>query len=354
MKILHTADIHLRTTGDQRWHALEAVLERASALDAGVVAISGDLFDRNVDAQQLKTPLRTLFEPCGRTVLLLPGNHDAGGMRAGDYYGANVHVLSRGNEPFDTDQARFVPVPFADGGVDRTLARLHEASSNRAEGRANVLLFHGELMDLVPTRSAFGDEESDYMPVRLASFAGLGFDYVLAGHFHRGYAVHRYDGGYFVYPGSPVSITVKETGQRHADLVELGAAPVPVPLDTFHIETRTVRLDPFDERHPADVIDHALEGLHPDAEVVLTIGGFVNLGRLGMTETELHAAIDKRLARWPIKEVDPRWIDARDVVEHDLFRKFSARLATSGVDGERRAQMQDLVIRSLMELVYAR
>jgi hypothetical protein len=87
---------------------------------------------------------------------------------------------------------------------------------------------------------------------------------------------------------------------------------------------------------------------------MLTVSGFVNLGRLGMTETELHAAIKKRLARWPVRDIEARWIDVRDVVEHDLFRKFSARAARSGASPEQREEMQDLVIRSLMELVYAR
>ena len=53
----------------------------------------------------------------------------------------------------------------------------------------NVLLFHGELLHFAAGSGAYGEEEGrDYMPVWLSSFEGLGFDYVLAGHFHSQYA----------------------------------------------------------------------------------------------------------------------------------------------------------------------
>jgi exonuclease SbcD len=353
MTILHTADLHLRNTSDHRWDALGTVLDKAAEVAADVVVIAGDLFDRDVDAQQLKTALRSLFESRGLLVLLLPGNHDQRGLRPGDFYGERVTLLCDAEDPVDVGDVRFVALPFSDGGVEQTIERLRAAGERCDPGKTNALVYHGELLDLVPGGGAFGDEESDYMPARQASFAGLGFDYVLAGHFHRGYAVHRFDGGYFIYPGSPVSITVKETGRRHANVVVPGAPPRAEPLDTFHVESVDVRLDPLDGRYPIDVIDESLRGLHPKAQAMLTVEGFVNLGAVGMTETEFHAAIKKEIARWPVKEIDARWTDVRDVVENDLFRKFVARTKGS-VDPEHRAEMQDLVIRSLMETMYAR
>jgi DNA repair exonuclease SbcCD nuclease subunit len=356
MRILHTADIHLRNDRDHRWHAFEAVLERATSIDADVVVVSGDLFDRDVDAQQLKPALRARLASSEQRVLILPGNHDARGIRAGDFYGDAVEVLADLDHCVDIDGTRFVPVPFADGGADQTLERLYAAAERRQADGANVLLFHGELLDLVPGGGVFGDEEPDYMPVRLASFARLGFDYVLAGHFHRAYAVHNYDGGYFVYPGSAVSISTRETGRRHVNVVDVGAAPRSEPLDTHHYEAVTVQLDPFGEVHPADAVDERLRDVHPHAEVLLTLSGCVDLGALGLTETELHAALKKEIARWRVRDMETRWIDVRDVIDHDLFRKFDRHLSRdgSGVSPERRAELRELVLRSLMELGYAR
>lgn len=360
MRILHTADIHLRNDSDHRWHALGAVLEKASELSADVVVISGDLFDRDVDAQQLKTPLRARLESSGARVIVIPGNHDSKGVRAGDFYGERVDVLAGGERVVDAGDARFIALPFSDGGADRTLERLYDAAELCDGTRTNVLLFHGELLDLIPGGGAFGDEEPDYMPVRLSSFDRLGFSYVLAGHFHRSYSVHDFDGGYFVYPGSPVSITQKELGRRRVDVVDVGSPPRPEPVDTRHYEAIRVRLDPFGETHPVDAIERGLSGVHPHAEVILTVDGCVNLAGIGLSETELHAAIKKEVARWQVCDVEARWVDVRDVVDHELFRKFNDHLARRARDGavaitgERREALQTLVLESLMELVYAR
>lgn len=358
MRVLHTADIHLRNDSDPRWQALTAVLDKAKEIEADVVTIGGDLFDRDVDAQQMKTALRALFEASGQRILVLPGNHDNKGIRAGDFYGEQVTVMADARQPVDIGDVRFVALPFSDGGADRTLERLYAADELCAGevGKCNVLLYHGELLDLVPGGGAFGEEEPDYMPTRLASFDHVGFDYVLAGHFHRSFAVHRYEGGYFVYPGSPVSITVKETGRRHAGVIDVGEPPRSEPLDTRHFEQLTVHLDPFDATHPIDVVDERLRGAHSHAQVLLTLEGFVDLGALGLTETEFYNEVKKAIARWPVKDVEPRWQDVRDVIDHELFKKFNARVERLAGDiaPQRRAELQELVLQSLMELVNAR
>jgi hypothetical protein len=153
-----------------------------------------------------------------------------------------------------------------------------------------------------------------------------------------------------------VSISTRETGRRHVDVVDVGSTPRSEPLDTRHFETVTVQLDPFGEVHPVDAVDRRLQGLHPHAQVLLTVEGCVDLGSLGLTETELHAALKKEIARWRVHHLDARWLDVRDVVGHELFRKFNRNLSRDGseLSPERRAKLRDLVLRSLMELGYAR
>jgi hypothetical protein len=168
--------------------------------------------------------------------------------------------------------------------------------------------------------------------------------------------VHEFDGGYFVYPGSPVSITTRELGRRRVDIVDVGQAPRPEPVDTYHFEAVEVHLDPFDEVHPVDAIDKRLEGMHAHARVLLAVSGCVNLGALGLTETELQAALKKEIARWRIHDMDARWTDVRDVIDHELFKKFNDQLTREGerTSPERRAELRELVLRSLMDLNYAR
>jgi exonuclease SbcD len=219
------------------------------------------------------------------------------------------------------------------------------------------LLYHGELLNLVPGAGAFGDESGDheYMPVRLSAFDGSGFDYVLAGHFHRGYGVHRYEGGYFIYPGSPVSISRKETGTRHANLIVPGEAPEPVPLETHHISRVDVVLDPFSDVHPLDQVEARLKNLSELAVADVRIRGFVDLSATEYTEMEFAGALQQTLSRYRVKfgETDG-WQDVGEVLGHDLFRRFNARIPQVGGEVDAQDRMRRMVIESLMETMHAR
>jgi Icc-related predicted phosphoesterase len=351
MRILHTADVHLRSASDERWDALGAVLDTAAARAADVLVIAGDLFDRDIDAPALKSDLRKRFERYAGTVLILPGNHDARGIRRGDFFGPNVKVLAGDDVVADVDGVRFVGIPFEDIGIDQTLARLRAASVRRGEG-TNVLLYHGELLDVSPGSGAFGDEDDrEYMPVRLGDIADLGFDYVLAGHFHRAHAVHPAGDGYFVYAGSPVSITRRETGRRHVTEVETGRPPVAVTLDTPHFAVVDVRLSPGDAEHPIARVESALSGLHASARALVEVRGFVDLSRFGMTEVEFHAGLKVLRSRYNVESFDSDGCsDVGSILTGDLFRRFESRLDVTALGAEDRTLVRDMFVRAMMEV----
>ena len=50
MRILHTADVHLKTLGDERWKALDKVVNVCRKENVDLLVISGDLFDTTSDA----------------------------------------------------------------------------------------------------------------------------------------------------------------------------------------------------------------------------------------------------------------------------------------------------------------
>ena len=56
VKILHTADIHLREYKDERWEALEELVEIGKRNKVAIVTICGDLFDKDIDAENHTTP----------------------------------------------------------------------------------------------------------------------------------------------------------------------------------------------------------------------------------------------------------------------------------------------------------
>ncbi|HEX5133325.1 MAG TPA: metallophosphoesterase [Candidatus Krumholzibacteria bacterium] len=355
MRIVHTADIHLRGDREERWGALSAVIDAAAEADAGVLVITGDLFDRDFDATPLKARLRPVLERFAGRVVVLPGNHDAAGIRAGDFFGRNVSVLAGTDVVTDIDGVRFVGVPFEDVSIDGTLARLRAASRQRGDG-ASVLLYHGELLDLSPGSGAFGEEDDrEYMPARLGDLADLGFDYVLAGHFHKNHDVRACGRGFFTYSGSPVSITRRETGPRHIGVIDVGQAPVGHTLATRHYAALDIRLSPADDEHPVARIERELSALAPGAVALVEIHGYVDLSLLNMNESEFHARIAETVARFDVEACSASACsDVSTILSGDLFRRFSARLAHSTLGEADRALVREMAIRAMMEVPDAR
>ena len=355
MRILHTADIHLRNGDDERWRALETVIDESIAREVDAIVVAGDLFDRGIDARLLRAPLRALFGRSPVPVLVIPGNHDESGLEAGDFLGDNVTLMMDPAVPVDMGGVRFIGVPFQEADVPETARILSQAARHKREGAVNVLLFHGELLDLVPGSGAFGDEGGrDYMPVRKETFSHLGFDYVLAGHFHTRFRCEYYDGGVFVYPGSPVSITRRETGRRHAVLVTAGETPAGIELDTAFFADVRVDLAPDDVNDPLERIRSVLASAPSGARILLSVGGFVHLGSIGMNEMLFAQAIDGFRADFAIEPpIEQNWQDVSVVLDHDLFRKFSERLDASGVQGAERDAARAITMAALMEVLHA-
>ncbi|MCK4233480.1 metallophosphoesterase, partial [candidate division WOR-3 bacterium] len=65
MKILHTADIHLKEYGDERWEALKSLIEIGKKERVDIFIIAGDLFDKGVSAVKLRGKIRSLFSNIG-------------------------------------------------------------------------------------------------------------------------------------------------------------------------------------------------------------------------------------------------------------------------------------------------
>lgn len=352
MKILHSADIHLRVVGDPRWTALEAILWRAEKEGVKLVVISGDMFDRQVDTHKLKVPLRELFKDIPFQIVIIPGNHDGNSLSDGDYYGDQVRVIADASTFIDVGKVRVHGLPFEKIVGEKVIERVLSVRGNLRLDACNILLYHGELLDLSFSKDSFGEEEAGYMPVRLSFFDDVGFDYVLAGHFHSNFEVLRYEGGYFVYPGSPVSITRKETGPRRVNLFEVGETPSAVELQTNYYEDVTVVLDPFSADDPMSVIRARLAECADAPKILLTVTGFVDLAALGKTELEF-ATVIRALKGDRVDAVAAHWHDISSISDSDLFKRFSEQLARTDYSAERKRAIRDLVLESMMEAKHA-
>ena len=124
MKVLHTADIHLKEYQDDRWKTLQKLIEIGKKEKIEIFAISGDLFDKGIDAEALRPMIRELFSKTGFKVILIPGNHDIESYGSGVYFGEDVEIISDLTKPFETDNLRIWGFPFEHIEGEEILSKL--------------------------------------------------------------------------------------------------------------------------------------------------------------------------------------------------------------------------------------
>ena len=324
MKILHTADIHITVPDDQRWQALEVILAAARRHQADVLVISGDLFNASYQGDRVRDKIRPLFQSFPGQILLLPGNHDFQAFEDGYFWGQNVQVILDSRRPIRIDNIYFWGLPYQDISPEELayqLTELNQRAQQLSADAVHLLLFHGELLDVRPDPDAFGDENQRlYMPVQQDHFRGKIWQYVLAGHYHTRFKAYEMEPGkYFVYPGSPVSITRKEVGIRKVNLFSPGHPPREVPVATFHYELLHLTITPQD-RWPSfrKRLQQRLQSLPPTAKPLITVGGHFDSQKLGLTEDGIHQAL-RELLREEAAEFSLQAIDIHRIVSDDLF-----------------------------------
>lgn len=350
MKILHTADIHLREYEDDRWKALQKLIEVGKEENIEIFVISGDLFDKGVNAENLRPKIREIFSNNGFKIVLIPGNHDCDSYESGMYFGGDTSILSDLNNPFEHKDVRIWGMPFEPIEGERILLKLRSLANDLTADKKNILLYHGELLDAFFSRKDFGDEgEERYMPVRLSYFKDLNIDYVLAGHFHTNFDVRRLEnGGYFVYPGSPISVSKRETGRRKVNIFEVGKPPKEYPLDTPHYEEVVIEFDPFKNEEPVEAVEKRFSNLHLEARIILIVKGFINGEAVGMNEMELVKQIKGTTGSKCIEE-RYEFNDIRMILEDDLFKSFREKLERTDYEEEKKKQTRDIAIKAMIQ-----
>ncbi len=353
MKIMHTADLHLRNQNDERWETLLGLTKKAGEKQVDIMAISGDLFDRGVDADNLRADIREVFSGNGFKIVIIPGNHDHQSYRQGIYLGEDTVILNQPGQSFSLGEVTIWALPFHQTGGEEIVRELHSISGSIDSGQTNILLYHGELLDTFYSRRDFGEEgETRYMPAKLSYFEGLNIDYILAGHFHSSFDTRRLgDGGYFVYPGSPVSITTRETGRRGVNLFQPGAPPEKFLLDTPHYEQIEVKLDPLGEGNPSEIVREKLHRMHPMAKAIVNVTGYINSREWGITEKQLVEEL-KELSREREARINHDFRDVGTILEDDLFRDFNNKLKRRDCSQRRKEQLKEMTIRAMMESQY--
>ncbi|MBD3250412.1 MAG: DNA repair exonuclease [Candidatus Pacebacteria bacterium] len=363
-KILHTADLHLRQVGDLRWQALENLLQTAREHQVAALTIAGDLFDRDLDANLIRENLRSLLSDLPFKVIIIPGNHDLKSYQQGFYFGSQVELIEQRGQSIQLPgktAAKVWGLPFEPLiNSAQGLEQISQLNQQLDPTEKNILLFHGELTDIFFNAQDFGDEgDKRYMPIKLNYFEQTSFDYVLAGHFHTQFhqkkiANQRLDqGGYFVYPGSPVSITTKETGVRKAALIELGQPPQDINLNTSHFVPVELKLSPQSTIKQLELLEQELVQLPDQATALLKVSGYFDQEALTLTESQLFQKIEKLATGFQCR-FEQNEFTAKDInliLDSGLYQLFCQNLEqTSQIPTDQKAQLKELLIQAMIKL----
>jgi DNA repair exonuclease SbcCD nuclease subunit len=359
IKILHTADVHLQQVGDERWQALEAVLSTAQQEKIDVVTIAGDLFNQDFDAHQARDVLRGLFSQQNYQIILLPGNHDSRSYQQTFYFGDNVTLINDFKKIHNIKDVAFVGIPFEPLNGQELLQRLEFINDQLDENNTNVLLFHGELTDLFFSQHDFGGEgEKRYLPLKLNLLADTKFDYILAGHFHTNFVCQPLpnqrleQGGFFVYPGSPVSITTKETGQRSVALIKTGQAPQQKLVKTHHYQEILLQLRPEKNHTCLNKLEKKLQELPPKAVGLIKVDGYFDSEKFNLTEPELKKEITKLADKYNslFKAKDYHVKEVGTILNSGLYQTLSQQLQAKGLEPDRQKHLENIIIQAMAQL----
>lgn len=350
MKILHTADIHLKKDHQERWEALCSITETGREEKIDLLIICGDLFDADVEAPGLKNDIRPLFSGLDYNIVILPGNHDSRSFEDGGYLGPNVKIILSSDEFYEIGDICIAGLPFEETKGREIYGKLKYMSDRLPPEKCCVLLYHGELLDSFYSRNDFGDEgEGRYMPSKLDYFRDLNFDYVLAGHFHTNFNVWEFsEKRYFVYPGSPVSITTRETGRRKANLFTAGEPPLELPLSTPYFNDLIITLDPFSDIDPVSIIRSEIDRADKNAAILLSVEGFINREKHGIDETALKESIEMiKKEKGNITEKRFAPIDWSRILEDDIFKAFIEKLKLKEYDDEQKNTIRNFFMKAM-------
>ncbi len=343
MKILHTSDIHIKEYEDDSWKTFESLLEVGSKEKIDVFVISGDLFDEKGSFVKLYPEIRPLLNNVEYEFIIIPGNHDENAFGVDSFLGEKVKIIRSLTEPLEYEHLRFFGFPFKNITSGEVRNNLRKIKDLAVENKTNILLFHGELLDHSFSGSDFGDEEINYMGVRLSFLSNLNLKYVLAGHFHTNFQVYEFESeGFFVYPGSPISITRKETGKRSVNLFEVGSTPSQYPIDTPYYEQIRLSVYPGDTMKTITKIKEKVKELPEKVRVLLSLSGYTE-----EKEEEIHKKIKELEDKFKNLEIENRVRGIKQLTEDELFKAFIGKLEK--LKSPRQQEIRRLLIKSMLE-----
>lgn len=341
MRILHTSDLHLSKEKEQSLDALKCLIETCKTESVDLLTIGGDMFHKPHDVEQMRTELRKTFSGLDFDVISISGNHDEIAYTRNLDFGDLKMVTKSPFEVISYDDVNIIGLPYTETLTDEIYAQLRTAVD---KDRFNALLIHCTL-DIGYSSSDFGEEEErKYCPVSTPMLASLGYDVILGGHFHKHYYVKELgEGSRFIYPGSPVSLSKGERGQRQAALVDTESNEITrILLDTHFYDTKIVFVFPGDEEASLTTIEEWKQEFNGmNCTLSVEVNGFGEMDEVLFSD-RLRAICDG----W---EIDNEYKDVGKVLDHSLYKRFVEKI--NAIDGLENGFIKKTVIEVFSEML---
>ncbi len=360
MKILHTSDLHLREEDDRRWQVLEEIIATAANEQVEILVISGDLFDKDVNAEELRGKIRPLFSNKDFDVLLLPGNHDAVSYREGLHFGDNVTVFNKFDKQveYPKKKVRFRGLPFEELKGEALLGEIKLIDEQiPADSWKNIVLYHGQLQHRGYLSGDFGKEgKKQYMPLKLSYLEDTSFDYVLAGHYHSQYRAENFnENSFFIYPGSPVPVNRSETGPRTINLFnpheEFEPKKSRHELAVKYFEKIKIFIDPTKKISPIKELKQRLKEFPDHCRGLVEVDGFFDGEKIGMNEEKLRQKLDElEKDNSKIEQIKFTARDTSGITDSELYKKFLNRLEEKELEDDLKEKTRKLTLQAMVEV----
>jgi len=358
MRLIHTADIHLSSPNDDRYKALECILNICSVdnYNVDLLTISGDLYDSKKDIFNLKRGLKDLFniyldkesffKPNFR-ILIIPGNHDEDLYNVKDYLGSNVEIMC-GKDVciFDSEDVRVVGIPFFKGDFDSIISEIEDAKD---DSKIIMLMIHCTLDFPEFNKEGFGEEgKYRYLPITTEQLIYLDFDYVLAGHFHSNFIKKPYQKSpdskknWFINPGSPVKVTKNEKGKRKACLIDTEEDLIrPIELDTLFYDSCHILFHPYKMKEGFKQLNEFVNNFKKDWDMKKVDLDIFLEGYISISEIDFIEEIEKICSGIKYKN---NVLQVIDLLNKSLFKRFKELLEQKELDQEKKDELLNFVI----------
>ncbi|MHA1713680.1 MAG: metallophosphoesterase family protein [Candidatus Ranarchaeia archaeon] len=353
MRILHTADIHLNAEKPYTLAAIKEILEQAEKHNVDMVTIGGDMFDSEKDASILRTRIRSLFNRYTTQIVIIPGNHDKEAFQEYFDYGNNVKTLrTRPIETIDVGNISICGLPFVSKPTPEIFRELKKVTRNT---KTNILLLHCTLNGCSRRGQEGNETEQSYCPVSKKFLASLGFQYILAGHIHQvpdAFRLLRLETDkFFIYPGSPASLTRKEIGPRYVILIDTTKKKIKkLELATFHYDELNLQITPGKEYSRLEELEKWLKyKSSKNCKVYICISGFGEIDEHDFAN-RLNSIIREFMPDWLRQnQIENNYSYMGNVLDHKIFRSFKSIFGKS--DTAEKKRLEQFVIEIFSSLI---